>query len=308
VLNILTIVTPVFLVVAAGYAAVWRGMFSNAAVDGLMVFTQKFAVPCLLFSAMSRLDVAAAFDLRVLAAYFISALTSFALAGFGARLLFSRPVEDCIAIGFAVMFANTLLLGLPVTERAYGSEALDANFTIIAFNAAFCYFVGITTMEFARAGFAGQALIRTVAGAMFRNEIMLSIAAGLTVNLLAIPVAEVFSDAVDLIGRAALPAALFGLGGVIYRYKPEGDTRTIVFLCVLSLLVQPGMSFALGHLLDLENEQLRSVVITAAMAPGITAYIFADMYGVARRVVASTILFGTALTVVTASFWLTVLP
>ena len=143
---------------------------------------------------------------------------------------------------------------------------------------------------------------------MFRNEIMLSIAAGLTVNLLAIPVAEVFSDAVDLIGRAALPAALFGLGGVIYRYKPEGDTRTIVFLCVLSLLVQPGMSFALGHLLDLENEQLRSVVITAAMAPGITAYIFADMYGVARRVVASTILFGTALTVVTASFWLTVLP
>lgn len=307
-LDILIIVTPVFLVVAAGYAAVWQKVFSDAAVDGLMIFAQKFAIPCLLFAAMSELDVAAAFDLGVLGAYFISALASFAFAGFGARLLFGRPVQDCIAIGFAVMFANTLLLGLPVTERAYGPDALDANFSIIAFNAAFCYFVGITTMEFARAGVAGVALIRTVLSAMFRNAIMLSIAAGLSVNFLAIPMPSVFMDAVNLIGRAALPAALFGLGGVIYRYKPEGDARTIVFLCLLSLIVQPAMGFGLGALFDLDKEQLRSVVLTAAMAPGITAYIFSDMYGVARRVIASTILFGTALTVVTASFWLAILP
>ena len=44
-----------------------------------MIFAQKFAIPCLLFAAMSELDVAAAFDLGVLGAYFISALASFAL-------------------------------------------------------------------------------------------------------------------------------------------------------------------------------------------------------------------------------------
>ena len=53
---------------------------------------------------------------------------------------------------------------------------------------------------------------------------------------------------------------------------------------------------------------MRSAVLTAAMAPGINTYIFADMYGVARRVVASTVLIGTALTVIGASVWLLILP
>ena len=107
---------------------------------------------------------------------------------------------------------------------------------------------------------------------------------------------------------AALPAALFGMGGVLFRYKPEGDLRTILFLCALSLMVQPAIAFSLAHLGGLETAKLRSVVVTAAMAPGINAYLFADMYGVARRVIASSVLIGTALTVITASFWLLVLP
>lgn len=39
--------------------------------------------------------------------------------------------------------------------------------------------------------------------------------------------------------RAALPAALFGLGGVLYRYRPEGDTRTIMFVVAVSLILHP---------------------------------------------------------------------
>ena len=44
------------------------------------------------------------------------------------------------------------------------------------------------------------------------------------------------------------------------------------------------------------------------MAPGVNAYLFANMYGVARRVVASSVLFGTVITVVTAAAWIALLP
>jgi predicted permease len=40
------------------------------------------------------------------------------------------------------------------------------------------------------------------------------------------------------------------------------------------------------------------------MAPGINAYIFANMYGVARRVAASAVLLSTAATILTAWLWL----
>lgn len=305
--EILVIVAPVFLVVGAGYVAVWQGLFSDVAVNGLMTFSQKFAIPCLLFAAMAQLDLAAAFDLTLIAAYFSSAIACFALGIIGARLLFYRPWPDSVAIGFAAMFANSVLLGLPVTERAYGTEALQSNYTIVALNAAICYFVGITTMEILKAQAKGFALVTRVANAMFHNSVMIGIALGLLVNVSGVPIPGVVDEALDLMIRAALPAALFGMGGVLFRYKPEGDMRTILFLCVLSLLVQPALTFGLASLGHLDTAQTRSIVINAAMAPGINAYLFADMYGVARRVIASSVLVGTALTVLTASFWLLVL-
>jgi predicted permease len=48
--------------------------------------------------------------------------------------------------------------------------------------------------------------------------------------------------------------------------------------------------------------------MTAAMAPGINTYVFANMYGKARRVAASAVLMGTGLSIFTVWVWLAVLP
>jgi len=273
-----------------------------------MGFTKRLPIPCRLFPAFATLDLGAEFGLVWLAAYYGGAGACFVLGIFGARLLFGRPWPDCVAMGFAVMFANTVLLGLPVMERAFGPASLAPNFTIIAFNAAFCFLIGITTMEFVRAETRGFALVRTVANAIFHNALMIGIAAGFAVNLSGLSIPTVAQDALDLMIRAALPAALFGLGGVLYRYKPEGDAGAIAMLCTLALIVHPAITWTIGTLGGLSTGQMRSSVLTAAMAPGVNAYIFANMYGVARRVVATTVLIGTALTVVSASVWLLILP
>ena len=44
------------------------------------------------------------------------------------------------------------------------------------------------------------------------------------------------------------------------------------------------------------------------MAPGVNAYLFANMYGVAKRVAASAVLIATALSVLTVWGWLSILP
>jgi predicted permease len=63
-----------------------------------------------------------------------------------------------------------------------------------------------------------------------------------------------------------------------------------------------------GTLAGLSTSQFRSAVLTAAAAPGVNAYLFADMYGRARRVAASAVLFATVGCAVTAAFWLSILP
>ncbi|AML51681.1 AEC family transporter [Falsihalocynthiibacter arcticus] len=306
---LIDVILPVFLVIGAGYLVVWKKLFSDDGVDALMRFTQYFAIPCLLFRAISTLDLGENLDPRLLLSFYAGATICFILGMFGARFLFNRPWEDCVAIGFCGLFSNSLLLGLPITERAFGPDALQANYAIIAVHSPFCYGLGITVMEVVRnRGGSPLATGRAVLRAMFRNALVIGIALGFVVNLTGLNIPTPLSDAIDLVARTALPVALFALGGVLFRYRPEGDLRTIFFAVTLSLLVHPMITFAMGTQLDLSTQSLRSAVLTASMAPGVNAYVFANMYGVAKRVAASTVLIATALSIGTIWLWLAVLP
>ena len=302
------VIAPVFIVIGFGYLAVWKGFFSDAGVDGLMRFTQNFAIPCLLFRAISTLDLSAGFDLALLVTFYTGATTGFLMGLLGARYIFNRPWEDSVAIGFCGLFSNSVLLGLPIGERAYGADALGPFFAIIAIHSPFCYGLGITVMEIIKnRGKSPAGLPRAVLTAMFRNALILGIALGFAVNLSGIVLPTVLTDAVDLMVRAALPAALFGLGGVLVRYRPEGDLRTIAWICAASLVIHPLVAFGLSHALDLSKNAQRAAVLTAAMPPGVNTFVFASLYGVAKRVAASGVLIGTALSLITAWAWLAIL-
>ncbi|MCC1493585.1 AEC family transporter [Cognatishimia sp. F0-27] len=306
---LIDVILPVFAVIAAGYVAVWRGFFSDTAIDGIMEFTQKIAIPCLLFRAIWQVDFAEVFNPALLLSFYTGSATGFTVGLLGARYLFGRDWEDSVAIGFASLFANSVMLGLPLTERAYGTEALSGNYAIIAFHSPFCYMLGITAMEIVRArGGPKTALPGTVAKAMFRNALVIGIALGALSNWAEIQYPRVFADALDMVVAAALPTALFGMGGVLCRYKPEGDGRVIAMICAISLVLHPSIAWTLGQVTQLSDAALRSAVINAAMAPGINSYVFANMYGRAKRVNASAVLIATVLSIFTAWVWLTILP
>lgn len=305
---LIDVILPVFLVIGIGYLAVRLGLFSDTAVDGLMKFATNFAIPALLAVGIATLDLGQSFRPGMLFAYYGGALTGFVVGMLGARLIFGRDWEDCVVIGFAGFFSNTVLLGLPVTERAYGPEEIAHTLAIVSVHAPFGYLVGITAMESIRS--SGRGILATMGGvvrAMAHNPIMIGIALGFALNLSGLPPPEVARDALDMLIRAALPAALFALGGVLCRYRPEGDIRLIAFACAVSLVVHPATVWALGTLVDLDRPAFRSAVVTSAMAPGVNAFLFADLYGRARRVAASTVLVATAASFLTALLWLSLL-
>jgi len=306
---LIDVILPVFLLLGGGYLAVWRGLIGHEGVEGLMTFTQKFAIPCLLFRAMSTLDLGETFHPALLGSFYLGAVTGFVAGLIGARLFFGRPWEDSVAIGFCCLFSNSLLLGLPITERAYGTAALESNYAIIAVHSPICFGIGITAMELVRAqGRSGLTMLGSVLKGMLSNALIIGILLGVAVNLTGLWVPGPVIAAVDLMTSAALPAALFGLGGVLFRYKPEGDKATITYVVAVSLFAHPAITWSMGQINGLTVPELRSAVVTAAISPGVSAYIFANMYGVAKRVAASSVLVGTALSALTVSAWIAVLP
>jgi predicted permease len=308
-LSVLVVVAPVFLIIGAGYAAVRAGAFGAAAVDGLMAFAVRFAVPVLLFAAIYRLDLGAVFDWRLMTSFYVGAVVCFVGAVLSARWFWGRRPGEAVAIGFCALFSNSVLLGLPIMSRAYGTEALAPNFAIISIHAPFCYLLGIVSMEFSRRDGSGIAqTLRRAATAMFSNALTIGLAFGFALNLGGVTVPAFVMSAVDMVASAALPAALFGLGGALTRYALRADLGVASMTAAFSIVAHPAIAYMLANVVfDLPEAWVRAAVVTAAMPTGMNGYVFASMYGRAQGAAASVVLIGTAAAVVTVSFWLWIL-
>lgn len=310
---LLDVILPVFLIIGFAYLAAWRGIFTDQAVDGVMRYAQNFAAPVLLFKNVASLDLSTAFAPALLLSFYIGAFSGYGFGFCCARFWARRALPDCVAIGFACAFSNSLLLGVPITERAFGAEALAGNFAIISVHAPLIYTFGIVLMEWARSrGVVAQShagLARQVVRGVFTQPLVLGLAAGFLVNLSGIPQPGFFSSAVDMMSKSAIPTALFGLGGVLWRYRPEGDKGLIAVVCFAALVLHPAITYSLGRFgFGLDVAALRSATVAAAMAPGVNAYMFAHMYGVGKRVNASAVLVATVLSIFTTWGWLHILP
>ena len=306
---LLDVILPVFIVISLGYVTVWGGLFTSNNIDSLMKFSQSFAIPFLLFKGITEINLEESFQPKLLGSFYTGSFIIFFLGIIGARWFFKRDWEDCVTIGFCCLFCNSLVLGLAITERAYGANALQGNFAIVTLHAPFCYGVGITAMEIAlNRGKNPIKLIKNVAVAMFKNALVIAMITGFIVNIYNISLPHAASDSIDMIVQVALPTALFGMGGVLYQYRPSGDIGPIIMISFASLLLHPVFVLFLANYFTLDIQSIRSAVLTSAMAPGINAYIFSNMYQRSQRIAASTVLLTTIGSLLTIWAWLKILP
>ncbi len=97
-------------------------------------------------------------------------------------------------------------------------------------------------------------------------------------------------------------------GGVLTRYGLRAQLGEAGMIAALSLVVHPAIAFGLAqHVFALPAEFVRSAVVTAAMAPGVNAYVFANLYARGQAEAASVVLLATGASVLTVSAWLSLL-
>lgn len=305
---ILNIVGPVFLVLLAGFSAVKLKLLSDTAINGLMRFATHIAVPCLLFRATSSIDLATAYDWRLMLAYFGTAIICFMMTMVVARKMYGRRPGEAVAVSFGNLFLNLILMGTPIVDRAFGADALTYVVALISLNAAICYLVGISTMETVRVdgrGFSQTVVV--VTNAMFRNSFTIGIALGFLVNISGQELPVMFVDFIDMLKSAAIPCALFALGGVLTRYSLSDELSEASSYSVISLLLQPVLAYFICSLLGLDGMARNVVVLMSAMPAGIHAYLFASLYSRGMGTAANSVLLATMVSVFSVSAWLWVL-
>jgi predicted permease len=299
--SILSTVAPLFGIIGLGYLARRLGVVGEGGVKGLVFFAFNFAIPSLLFRSMATMELPEVIEWGFLAAFYVGAVTMYFLGMAGARFLFHRPTDHQAIFGMGSAFSNSVLLGIPIVITAYGPEATLPLFLIIAFHSAtfMPLTAGIIQSSRGTRPSAGQHL-RTLTVELLTNPIVAGLLLGLVANLLGAPIPGPLDGTLELLGGAAVPCALFALGGSLGGTPLVGDVGPAVFLTSLKLVGHPLLVWIVAvPVLGLDGLWAPVAVTIAAMPAGVNVYLFGARYDAAAPVAARTVLLSTVLSMVT---------
>jgi hypothetical protein len=305
-LTVLSVVAPVFAIVALGYSAVRFRLYPASGVPGLIAFVNNFATPFLLCRAMLSVDFESAFNPRIISAYYIAALFVFVTGIFVGRMIFRQRPGESVSTGFSFTYTNMVLIGLPIIERAYGLSATPVIFTIIGLHAPIVMTIGMLTMEVARRD--GGSLMRAFGQGVLRaltNPLFIGIMVGLAGNFLGVDLPEPVDAFTLMMAQAVLPAALFGLGGGLNQYKLQENWAPALVGSFAKLIILPAAAWVLMvPVFGVDHDVARYAVVLAAMPAGLNVYVFATYFNRGVSLAANMVLISTVLSVVTVSSWL----
>lgn len=290
--TVLTIVAPIFALIALGYAAArWRRV-SEEGFRGINDFVFWLAMPALLFaSGVAREGSAAALVL----VFFGVVLPLFALAVLLALRLLRLPLAEASLFALNACFGNTVMLGIPVMVAAYGQAGLSLMLGIVALHSILLLPVSTLLVEIGRAGRARLLwVVRATASAVLRNPIIMSVLAALLLRWLGIPVPEAAMRLCELLGAAAPAAALFCLGASLAGFGAvAGAWREVSLALLLKMLALPALVWAAAAAAGLGPLETAVAVTAAALPTGANPFILAKRYRLGEARSGATVLAGT---------------
>jgi predicted permease len=308
-LAIITVIAPIFVLMAFGFGAVRFRLFPAEGIKSLIAFVNNFATPCLLFHSLLTSDLRSAFNIAIIGPYYVGALTCFVVGIVIAIKLFGNTPGVGVSVGFSGTFTNTVLIGLPIMTRAYGPESLPVTLSIIGLHGAILLTVGMVTMELVRRD--GQPLGKTLlvaARRVFSNPLIWGIIAGMIGYFSGLQLIEPAEAFFVMMSSAVVPAALFGIGGALNEYKLSENWKQALVASLIKLILHPALAYALMiWVLHVPMEIARYGILLSAMPAGVNVYVFATYYNRGANVAANTILIATVASAVTISGWLLIL-
>ena len=308
---ILTVMVPVFGLIAIGYLTMRLQIVPDNADEVIGDFIFTVGVPILLALTMFRADFGGASPFILWGAYFIGAFATWAMAHFLVRWLYGRDARSGVIAGVSAAFSNTILIGIPLTQQVYGEEGLAIALLLISVHLALMMLVSTILIDRAAVadGIADQApsfsqTVMHVVRAVTRNPIVIGIFTGLALRLtgwqLPGPIDSLFSQVASVSG----PLALIVLGMGLKRHGIARNITVGVILAGLKLLVMPAIVFFVGRALGLPSTWLGVAVLIAACPTGVNAYLLASSFRTGHAIASNTIVASVLLAILTTTFWL----
>lgn len=301
-LQILSIVLPVFGLIAAGFVARLTNHVGDRTADGLSDFVYAVGVPCLLFKTLMSVDIPSVQPWGYWLSYFGGTLAVWLAAAAIMRPAFEIEGTTRVVAGFSSAQSNTALVGIPLILHAYGSAGAVPLFLLIAVHLPIM--MSAATILAEGRGTHWTRILRQLAV----HPILIGIVSGALLRLAGVELPSLLKSVTEAIGNASIPVALFAMGMALRRYGFKEGTAVAVTVTAFKLVVHPALVWVLAtRVFDMPPVWAGVAVLFASSPVGINCYLLAAQYGKGEGIAASSITLSTALSVFSTAFWLYVL-
>ncbi|NLF54302.1 MAG: AEC family transporter [Thauera phenolivorans] len=280
-LAILAITGPIFILIAVGFASVRLRVLAATDMRALGVFVINFALPALLFRAVSSGAVSETVRPDLLLPYALGSLAVVALVVALAMTVLRRKLQMAAVLAMGMSVSNSAFIGFPIAQQLSPASA-SAALAVYALVEALIMFPLLMALAELGGGGGGRwpRVLRGIALSLGKNPMILAILAGLACSLLALQVPLPLARAIELLGSTAAPVALFYIGGTLAGLKVKIAAGDIALIVAGKLLLHPLMVFLAFLALPLDGASLQAAAVLNACMPMMIIYpILAQKYG-----------------------------
>ena len=305
--RIVALTAPLFLLVGLGFALTHWGKWPRSIADGLTRFAFSVAIPALLFRLMSDFSRLPPVDARLLIAYFGACLIVFVLGRFVAARLFRLDGVAQSVFGLGGIFANNVLLGIPLAKVTLGESSLPVISLVLVFNSLTLWTLVTVSVEWARHRSVSWSGYLQAAKAVLANPVVASILIGTAWGIAALPLPGFVDRTLTLMGDAAVPLSLIALGMGLGEYGIREGWRISATMTFMKLALQPAVVWLLARALALPPPETQAIVMLASLPVGANVYLMSRQFDTLGGPVAASLVLSTALAAATTPLILTLI-
>ena len=283
---VIGILFPLFSLVAMGYGI---GRWIQMDFRPINRINMDMFLPALVFSSVGTMPL----DMTQ-----VPLLSASLIAIFIPGLLMV-PICRLLKLPYKVwapphMFRNSGNLAIPLFTYTFGEAAIAPAVLLLVVSVCTHVSLGLTLVS------KGNPLKQVVRMPMFIAAIV-----ALILNLTDIGIWEPLYDATALLGQTAVPIMLLSLGTQMCNMRLSG--LKVGLLCTLQSLATGAVTFGIIYMLiPLPTMHLQMMLLFSMLPPAVMNYLLAERFGLEPAKVASMVLFGNFLSIVTLPVLLTI--
>lgn len=186
-----------------------------------------------------------------------------------------------------ILFANTGNMGLPLILFAFGETGFYIGILYMVSTTVLHYSVGIMILNYDKSPLE-----------IFKLPLIYSAILGLIISVAEIQVPIAIDRAVHLLGEASIPSMIFALGYKLSEIRLNQVGRSFLF-GGMRVLVGVMAGLLVVWLFKLEGVLAQVIVLQSAMPPAVFNFVLAEKYNQDSKTVASIILAGTIISIIT---------